>query len=224
MNCSRKRWSVRWSVQRFPIDGSPQLRNCPTSTIVSLECHANHCIVGMPCQPFYRWNAISTIVSLECNINRRIVGMPYQPFVSINKKPCPPLYRWNAIPTICIGKWMSHQPSYRWNAISTIALVSLECHINHCTRIVGMSYRLSYCWNAIDHLRPSFSPLPPIILIVAAQIRGHTTGSSPYRHPTTVRGLAFIARRVHPFLPSSTRVQLRLSTHVLYKKLENVSC
>ena len=59
-----------------------------------------------------------------------------------------------------------------------------------------------------SHLLSSpFFSLPPVV--VATQIRGHIAGSSP---PSPLRFMPciFVARRLQPFLPLSTRVELRV--------------
>ena len=56
---------------------------------------------------------------------------------------------------------------------------------------------------------PFFFSLPPMVV---TQIRGHIAGSSPPRAHDGSCLSFFIARRLHPFLPSSTRVELRLPT------------
>ena len=55
------------------------------------------------------------------------------------------------------------------------------------------------------------SPFFSLSLLVVTQIRGHIAGSSP-SSPLRFVPFIFIARRLQPFFPSSTRVELRLPT------------
>ena len=60
-----------------------------------------------------------------------------------------------------------------------------------------------------------FALLLPSSLLVVTQIRGHIAGSSPPSPPRLVPFTffsLFLAGRLLPFLPSSTRVELRLPT------------
>ena len=59
----------------------------------------------------------------------------------------------------------------------------------------------------IYHVRPPFS----LSLLVVPQIWGHIAGSSP-PSPLRFKPFIFIARRLQPFPPSSTRVELCLPT------------
>ena len=56
-----------------------------------------------------------------------------------------------------------------------------------------------------------YSPYCSLSLVAVTQIRGHIAGSYP-PSPLRIMPLIFIAKILQPFLPSSTRVELRLPT------------